>query len=82
MLHSRQQFGLDFRKHLLPLAALNAGDIVLIFQERAERVGDGLWIERQPVEFCQRRRPVDGLGNAGILEQVDRSRCSQAPCAG
>ena len=30
---------------------LDAGDVVLIFQQRSERVGNRLRIKRQPVEF-------------------------------
>ena len=54
----------------LGLAAFDARDVVLIFQQHAERVGHGRRIERDRVELGQRGRPVERLGDAGRLEQI------------
>ena len=54
----------------LGFAALHRLDVVLVFQQHAERVGDERRIERHGVELHQRRRPVERFGDAGRLEQV------------
>ena len=54
----------------LRFRALDLGDVVLIFEQHAERVGDLRRIEGDRVEFGQRRRPVQRFGDAGRLEQV------------
>src|ERR1700757_2511593 len=64
----------DLRAHLieqlLGLAALDARDVVLVFQQHAERIVDGRGIEGGGVELGQRGGPIKRLGNAGRLEQV------------
>ena len=46
-------------------------DVVLVFQQHAQRVVDRLGIEVERVQLRQRRRPVDGLGDARQLEEVE-----------
>jgi hypothetical protein len=45
-------------------------DVVLVFQDRAQRVGDDLGREGEHIQRQQAFRPVDGFGDAGFLEQV------------
>src|ERR1700722_15062907 len=54
----------------LRLCAFYLCDIVLIFQQHAERIGDLRRVERYRVELGQRGRPVERLGDARRLEQV------------
>ena len=53
-----------------PPIALHAGDVVLIFEQHAERVGDLRGVQGDGVEFGQCARPVQGLRDAGRLEEV------------
>jgi hypothetical protein len=46
------------------------GNIVLVLQQDAERIGDHRRIERDRVEFDQRGGPIEGFGDAGRLEQI------------
>src|SRR6187455_3107512 len=66
----RAQLRLDLVEQLLDLAALEPRDVVLVFQEHAERIGHRGRIERDGVELAQGRRPVERLGDARRLEQV------------
>src|SRR3954471_16407118 len=66
----RAQLGLHLIEQLLDLAAFEPRDVVLILQQHAERVGHGRRIERHGVEFGQRCRPVERLGDAWRLEQI------------
>src|SRR5580692_11474508 len=54
----------------LRLCAFYLCDIVLIFQQHAERIGDLRRIEGHRIELGQRGRPVERLGDARRLEQV------------
>jgi hypothetical protein len=54
----------------LGLGALEFLDVVLVFQDRAQRVGDDLGRQVDHVEREQAFGPVDGLGHAGLLEQI------------
>src|SRR5271154_6085776 len=65
----RSQIRPHLVEQLFHLAAFEFGDVVLIFQQHAERVGDGGGIERDDVELRERRRPVERLGNTGRFEQ-------------
>ena len=71
MLLRSGHLGLDFLQQAPAFALLDAGDVVLVLQNHADRVGDRLGIERDLVEFRQGARPVDRLGNAGRLEEVE-----------
>src|SRR5437016_3756756 len=53
-----------FLQNRLQRIALHPRDVVLIFEQRAKGIADHLWRERVGVEFGQRGRPVDGLGDA------------------
>ena len=64
------QLGARLLDQRLGFRAFDLGDVVLIFEEHAERVGDLRRVERDGVEFGQRRRPVERLGDARRLEQV------------
>src|SRR5215471_12708512 len=55
---------------LLRLGAFDAGDIVLVLEQHAERVRYRRGVERDRVEFGERACPVERLGNAGRLEQI------------
>src|SRR3546814_1036501 len=66
----RRDLGPDLVEDFRGFAALDAGDVVLVFQEDAERVVDGLRVEDERVELHQRLGPIDRLGDAGQLEQV------------
>ena len=66
----RSQLGALSPRSALRLRALDLRDVVLIFEQHAERIGDLRRIERDRVEFGERRRPVQGLGDARRLEQV------------
>src|SRR5450432_3112268 len=50
-------------QHLRQTIALHPRDVVLVFEKRAQRVADHLRGQRAGVEFGQRGRPVDGLGD-------------------
>src|SRR5277367_3240784 len=54
----------------LRLCALDLCDIVLIFQQDAERIGNLRRVERHRIELGQRGRPVERFGDARRLEQV------------
>src|SRR5689334_1084278 len=64
----------EFGAHLLEdpgrLAALNFRDVVLVLEQHAQRVVDCFRREREHVQLGKCMRPVDGLGNAGKLEEV------------
>src|SRR4051812_48750836 len=59
-----------FLQNLLQRVALHPRDVVLVFQQRAERVADQLRRQRTGVEFGQRGGPVDGLGDARRLVEI------------
>src|SRR5690242_14578071 len=59
--------GLDLVEQLGGFAALDAGDVVLVLQEHAERVVDDVRGQFQRIELHQRLGPVDRLGDAGQL---------------
>src|SRR6185437_11006039 len=59
-----------FLQHLLQRVALHSRDVVLVFQQRAERVADQLRRQRAGVEFGQRGSPVDRLGDARRLVEI------------
>ena len=46
------------------------GDVVLEFQQHAQRGVDGLFIKREIVELHQGMGPIDGFGDAGLFKQV------------
>src|SRR5579871_3541041 len=51
--------------------ALQAGDVVLVFEQHAQGRVDDRGIERHRVELEQRFRPVDRLGDARQLEEIE-----------
>ena len=61
-------FDLDMVQDLHRLAALDLGDVVLVFEERAQGRAHHGGIERHHVELSQGLGPVDRLGDAGELE--------------
>src|ERR1700737_1529407 len=71
--------GPQLRAHLidqlLGFAAFEPDDVVLIFEQDAERVGDSAGIERHDIELGKRGRPVEGLGYARRLEQILLAQC-------
>src|SRR5689334_15836431 len=67
----RRELGLHFLQDATAFAFCDPRDVVLVFQEHAKRVGDGFRIQRHLVKFRQRARPIDGLGYARRLEQLD-----------
>src|SRR6056297_3678534 len=64
------QLRLGLVKQPRGLGAGDFRDIVLILEQRAERIGDHLRGDRHRVERDQTARPVDRLGDAGAFEQV------------
>src|SRR5690348_6905383 len=58
-------FGLDLFEQFRRLAALDARDVVLVFEEDAQRVVDRLRCQFERVQLHQRLGPVDRLGDAG-----------------
>src|SRR5262245_29922966 len=66
----RSELHLDLVEQFLDLAAFKPGDVVLVLEQYAERVGYGRRIERHRVEFGERSRPIERLGNARRLEQI------------
>src|SRR5665213_1823889 len=66
----RAQIGPRLVKQRLYFAAVEPGDVVLIFQQRAERIGHRRWIERDHVQLSERAGPVQCLGDARLLEQI------------
>src|SRR5581483_1599797 len=66
----RPQLRLHLVEQRLDLGLVKPRDVVLIFQQRAERVRHRRRIERHHVELGERAGPVERLGNAGHLEQV------------
>src|ERR1041385_4243683 len=62
--------GLDLIEQLGRLAALDAGDVVLVFEQHAQGVVDRLRRQLQDVELHQGLGPVDRLGDAGQFEQI------------
>src|SRR5438034_478897 len=48
--------------------------IVLVFEQHAERIGDRLRIERDAVEREQRLGPIQRFGDAWRLEQIHRAK--------
>lgn len=71
ILFRRRKLGLDLVEDAPAFALADAGDVVLILEQHADGVGDGFGVERKPVQFGQRTGPVDGLGDARHLEQVN-----------
>src|SRR5579862_4835128 len=72
---SPQRLGGDVGLHLAQdlgrFRSLQALDVVLILEQYAQGVIDGLGVEVERVELRQRRRPVDRFGNARRLEEVE-----------
>src|ERR1700735_1363919 len=64
------KLGAGFLDQRLRLCTLYLGNIVLIFQQDAQRIGDLRRVERHRIELGQRGRPVERLGDARRLEQV------------
>src|SRR5689334_2300222 len=64
LLLRRPQLRAHLVEHFLGLGAFEARDVVLIFEQHAERVGDGRGIERHHVKFGERARPIESLGDA------------------
>src|SRR5881227_2795165 len=62
--------GLDLIEELGRLAALDAGDVVLVFEQHAQGVVDRLRRQFQHVELHQGLSPVDRLGDAGQFEEI------------
>ena len=65
-----RELALDLVEDPGRLAAPHLLDVVLILEQDAERRIDGIGVEIDLVELDQGVGPVDGLGNAGQLEQV------------
>src|SRR5258708_33545133 len=57
----RRQLVLDLLQQVGRLAAADAGDVVLIFEQHPQGIVDRLRIEGDLVELDQRLRPIDGL---------------------
>jgi hypothetical protein len=57
----------------LQLVALDAIDVFAIFQQHAQGVLHRGRIQADAIERDQGIDPVDGLGNAGRLEEIQRS---------
>ena len=55
-LFGRPQVRAHLIQQLLRLRAFDAGDVVLVLQQHAKRIGDGRGIERDCVELGERRR--------------------------
>src|SRR5487761_1606328 len=66
----RAQFRLHLVEQFLDLGAFELGDVILIFEQHAERVGDSSRIERHHIEFSQRAGPIERFGDAWRLEQI------------
>ena len=66
----RAEFCTGFFEDAFGLGALQLGDVVLVFQQGAERVGDHLRGQLDRVQGDEAFGPVDGLGDAGFLEQI------------
>jgi hypothetical protein len=72
--HASSRRGLCLAHQLRRDVGRDRTDVVLILEQRAKRVGDGLRIERDPVERHQGFGPVERLGDSGRLEQVQRAQ--------
>src|SRR5262245_16401055 len=68
----RGELLLHLGEQALRLRALDLGDVVLVFEQHAQRVVDRLGRQRQHVELRERMGPVDGLGDARQLEELVR----------
>src|SRR5258708_3921099 len=69
--HGRQLIlALRLFQNLLQRVALHPRDVILVFQERAERIAHHLRRQRAGVEFGQRGGPVDGLGYPRRLIEI------------
>src|SRR6185312_17034069 len=66
----RPQLRFHLVEQLLDLGAFQPRDIVLIFEQHTERVGNGGRIERDDVELGQRAGPIQRFGDTRRLEQV------------
>src|SRR4051812_16246480 len=73
------QFSLDLSEDAVGLAALDSGDIVLVFQQGAESVVDRVGVQFQPVELGQRLRPVQRFRHTRQLEQVHAAQLLDEP---
>jgi hypothetical protein len=60
----RPQLRLHLVEQRLHFGPIEAGDVVLIFKQRTERVRNRCRIKRDDIEFGQRARPIKGLGNS------------------
>ena len=72
--HARRRRGadlvLDLVENALGFRAFHAHDVILVFEQHAQRVVDRLRIKRDAVELMQRRHPVERFGNPRRLEQI------------
>src|ERR1700722_686630 len=59
------ELGFDLIEQPRRLAALDARDVVLVFEQHAQRVVDRVGGQFEHVELHQRLGPVDGLGDTG-----------------
>src|ERR1700751_4763128 len=66
--------GLDLIEDAGGFAAMQAGDVVLIFEQHAQRVVDRVRRKFQYIELHQGFGPVDRLGDAGELEEIHRAQ--------
>src|SRR5215813_6941311 len=66
----RGQFRLDLIEDIGRLGAADLGDVVLVLEQHAQGVVDGLRVERDAIELKDRLCPVDGLGDARQLEEI------------
>ena len=64
---------LQLVEQLGDVAALHLGDVVAVLEQHAERVADVVGREADRVQRDQRVGPVDRLGDAGRLEEVERA---------
>src|SRR5260221_12822365 len=70
----RGELRLDLGEQAQRLAALDLPDVVLVFQQHAERVVDRVRGQRQHVELHQGLSPVDRLGDARQFEEIGRAQ--------
>ena len=64
---------LQLGEQLGDVAALHLGDVVAVLEQHAERVVHVVGREADRVQRDQRIGPVDRLGDAGRLEEVERA---------
>ena len=54
--------------------AAHVVDVLLVFEDHAERVINGLRVEIDGAEGKERPRPVKGFGHSGGLEEIDTTQ--------